>query len=133
MHEWSLTVPVAKLDDEQQIVTGWALILTDAQGRSVVDSQGDMIAVAELEKAAHELVLSGGAGKTDDMHERFGVGDVVESLVVTAEKRKALGLGDGPDGWAVTMKIRDAKTWADVKAGRKLELSIYGSARRTDA
>lgn len=130
MQQWSLTVPVAKLDEERRLVTGWASIANDAQGRPVIDAEGDIIPVVELEKAAHDLMLSGGAGKTDDMHQRFGVGDVVESLVVTAEKRAALGLGTGPAGWIVTMKVNDDKTWADVKAGKKLELSIYGTGRR---
>ena len=128
---FSITASVAKLDDEKQLVTGWAVISNDASGRPVIDAQGDLIPLAELEKAAHELVLTGGADKTDDMHERFKVGDVVEAMVVTKAKREALGMGPGPEGLVVTMKVRDAKTWADVKAGKKLELSIFGTGQRS--
>ena len=71
-------------------VTGWASIITKSDGTPIIDFGGDIIPVGELEKAAHAAFLtSGGKGKAGDMHEVTGVADVVESFVVTREKRKS--------------------------------------------
>lgn len=133
MFDVTITVPVAKLNVEQGIVTGWASIVTDADGVPIIDSEGDVIPIDELEKAVH-LAFSerDGRGKVGDMHEKMGVGDIVESIVLTKEKRLALGLGDGPEGWVVTLKIHDKKTLDKLKRGERLELSIRGTADAED-
>lgn len=128
MHEWSVAIPIVKADAEKRLATGWAVIAADADGSYVEDHQGDIIEVDDLEKAAHQALRS--KATAGDMHERTGLGEIVESMVVTAEKREALGFGKGPSGWVVTMKIHDDALWADIKAGKKLELSIHGTGRR---
>lgn len=121
---------VKKVNTDQRLVTGWASVVTDAQGNALVDHQGDVIPIAELEKAVHAMFLDGGVEKGGDMHQRMGTADIVESFVVTKEKREALGFGPGPEGWVITMKVNDDKQWEDIKSGKKLEFSIAGEAER---
>lgn len=130
-HAFSASLEIRKVDAEKREITGWASVSLDNEGRPVVDSQGDHIPLDELEAAAHEaFARDEGRAVAGDMHKRVGVGTIIESMVLTAEKRAALGLGEGPQGWVVTMKIHDDKTWADIKSGRKMELSIAGMAER---
>ncbi len=60
-----------------------------------------------------------------------GVLDVVESFVVTLEKREALGLGEGPEGWIATFRVNDDKVWQNIKAGELPELSLKATAMGT--
>lgn len=130
MDNFVCKIPITKLAGEQQLVTGWASVVEDANGNPIVDLQGDLIPIEELERAAHEALLDGGKDKGGDMHESMRVADIVESFVVTREKRAALGFGEGPAGWVVTLKIKDKDLWSQIKSGEKLELSIAGEAER---
>lgn len=133
-HSFGVSIPVVKVDAEQRLVTGWASLATDGGGKPVIDSQGDIIPIDELEKAAHEAFKAGGAGRAGDMHETPNTADIVESFVATPEKMKALGYdSDGKSGWIVTLKVNDDEQWALVKSGQRLELSIRGTAERVAA
>lgn len=133
MSAWAVTIPVKKLDAIEGLVTGWASVVTDDNGIPIIDSQGDVIPAHELEKAAQAAFRDlGGAGRAGDMHERTGVADIVESFVLTREKRAALGLGDGPEGWIVTLKVTDPNLLKEITDGEKLELSIHGEAVREE-
>lgn len=129
---WGLKIHVSKAQatsDDEATVTGWASVVTDEHGVPIIDYDGDIIPVRELEKAAQTaFVDAGGKGRAGDMHERTGVADIVESMVLTKEKRQALGLGEGPEGWVVTLKVRDKQLVKDIRSGRKLELSLHGEA-----
>ena len=62
-----------------------------------------------------------------------GVGVLVESVVFTAEKRRAMGVGDAvPDGWWVGYLIRDEDTWRRIVEGEYTMFSIEGAAWRED-
>jgi len=125
---FQLRLPVSKLDDESGEVTGWAAISTEPDGTPVIDHHDEHIPVAELRKAAAELVLAGGRGRAGEMHDRR-VGDVIESMVFDKAKAKALGFGDGSlEGWAVTLKLLDAEARERARNGERPELSIYGTA-----
>ena len=132
-HNWECRISIAKYDQEQGVLVGWASLSTDQQGRPFVDAQGDIIPIEEIEKAAHALMQSGGTGKADVMHQVFGVGDIVESLVLTSAKRDALKLGDGPQGWVVAIKVNSPEVREAIKAGAALELSIFGKSRWVNA
>jgi len=126
---FSLSLPVAKFDDQNGIVTGWAA-LSSADGEPLIDFHNELLLVSELEKTAHGLMIDGGAGKAGEMH-ADRVGDVVESMVISKEKAAALGLGDvKTEGWVVSMKLRDPGAIARVKNGERSELSIHGNARK---
>jgi hypothetical protein len=123
-------IPVVATSVPRGEVTGWAALSTDDDGNPVFDGYGHYIPIYELEKAVHEaFVTTSGKGVVGDMHERQGVGDLVETFVVDDAKRAALGFGEGRQGWAVTAAIRDATSLRDVLDGRKLELSLRGWGR----
>lgn len=126
MAEWSTRVAIAKRDDEQHLVFGWAYTATDESGALLTDYDGHQIPVEELEAAAYEYVAV--ARGTDEMHERTGIGVLVESVILTPEKREAMGLPAGATRWWVGFRVTDPGTWERVKSGALAELSIKGQA-----
>jgi hypothetical protein len=131
MSETTFLVPIKKIDEDQRLVFGWASVVEDEHGNSVVDSQGDVIPVAELEQAAYEFVLR--YRQAGEMHERAGsdVGDLVESVVLTKAKREAMGLPPGPTGWFVGFKLAP-DVFAKVKSGEYQDFSIGGACVARD-
>ncbi len=121
---------ILKVDHEERIVFGWASVISE-KGKTVVDSQGDMIREDVLAKAARQFVLDERAGKVMHMGKR--VADVVESIVFTEELQKILGIDLGKVGWFVAFKIRDEKVWKKVKSGELSMFSIGGTGVRVNA
>lgn len=125
----------SKVDSDKRQVFGWASIV-EMNGRPVVDLQGDYISIDEVEKAAYSYVHK--SRKGGDMHLRDGdqavhKSDMIESFVVTPEKKKALGLPDDtPTGWWVGYQVNDDALWAKVKSGERTGFSIHGRGRRSD-
>ena len=124
---------VAGKSGDEHLVFGWAWVANGTDGRPVVDSQGDAIEPEELEQAAYQHVLefrSAGGGHDPKLR---GVGVLVESVVFTAEKRRAMGVCDAvPDGWWVGYLIRDEDTWRRIVEGEYTMFSIEGAAWRED-
>lgn len=123
-----LTDPVLKRDDEQRIVWGWASVTTE-RGTPVVDTQGDIISTEVMQKAAHRFMV-GRVSKS--MHRGRQTGEVVDSIMFTAELQKALGIDLGREGWFVGVKVHDDATWAKVKDGTFTGFSIGGKGIRTE-
>jgi hypothetical protein len=128
--EFTLRLDVQKALPDQQLIFGWASIST-VNGVEVVDKQDDIIPIIHLEKAAYDFTLY--SRQHGSMHERIGTGDMVESMVFTAEKR-ALGIiaknekGELLEGWWTGFRVNDPNTWALAKAGKLPEFSIGGKA-----
>ena len=131
--EFGVFCEISKVDDDKRQVFGWASI-SKKDGMVITDHQGDSIDTEELEKAAYKYMLDSRKGghehqKTDEgpLH----VADVIESFVVTDEKKKAMGLADDvPEGWWIGMKVNDDKVWELAKSGELAGFSIHGSGRR---
>ena len=86
----------------------------------------------ELEKAAYnfvELYREGG-----EMHERGGAAVLIESVVFTKEKMKAMGIQEGtvPEGWWIGFRVLDPDVWEKVKDGTYSMFSIEGEANRVE-
>lgn len=115
---------VTKIDDENFLVFGYASVA------DVEDSQGDVIKIDELEKAAYNYVLTSRTGGA--MHEVMGVAKLVESIVFTPEKLEMLGLSKDalPHGWFVGFKVNDTDAWQKIKQGDYKMFSIGGRAIR---
>lgn len=112
---------------------GFLSVARSADGQMVVDSHGSQIPVEELERAAHRYLAE--ARGVGEMHERLGVGVVIESCVLTREKQAALpprGIPEGHvhEGWFVGFRVDDPETWDKVKRGELRAFSIGGTARR---
>lgn len=121
---------IVKADADQNMVFGWASVIENADGTPAVDSQGDVIYPDELEKAAYKFVLE--VRKAGEMHRRVeGVGELVESVVLTKAKREAMGLPAGVTGWWVGFKVAP-EVFAKVKSGEYGGFSIGGRGSRKE-
>ena len=125
--EWDLPFQVIKAEPDRQLVFGWASIATEG-GKPIIDKQDDVILPEDLEAAAYDFVLY--SRTMGDMHEKRGVGRIVESMVFTKEKQEALGIDLGIEGWWVGWKVDDPETWSAIRAGRYPEFSIGGRGER---
>lgn len=115
---------------DQHLVFGWASVAVKAGGEQVEDLQGDVIDPEDLEKAAYEFVEYSGSANV--MHKGRSVGRLVESLMVTPEKLKAMGLPEDaiakmPQGHWVGFRV-SPETFAKVKSGALKMFSIEGTA-----
>lgn len=134
-----LTAQIAKVDDEQQIVFGWASVSVGKDGQLLVDRQGDVISPEELEFAAYDFVLN--SRQSDSMHDEVTKAHLVESMVFTADKMEKMGLTFKPDTllaksdggvcmWWTGFYVSDAAIWKRVREGDFQAFSIGGSAVR---
>ena len=123
---------IKKADEDQHLVFGWANVSERVDGEEVCDLQGDMVTPEELEKAAYEYVLNWHTGGEE--HDPFLQNKcrMVESVVFTKEKLKAMGIPEGivPLGWWIGFKVDDEKTWQLVKDGTYQMFSIAGKGKR---
>lgn len=126
---------VCKMNTEKKQVFGWASVI-ELDGKPVVDLQDDVMTIETIEKAAYKYVH--GSRKGGHQHQREGdeplhVSDMIESFVLTPEKKEAMGLPDTtPTGWWVGFKVNDEQTWQDYKSGKLKDFSIHGSGRRVE-
>ena len=125
---------IKKADDEKMQIFGWANVALTENGEQIEDWQGDMIDPEDLEQAAYEYVLLYGDG--GEMHDSptHVVSKLIESVVFTEEKMKAMGIPEGsvPFGWWVGFQILDEDVWKKVKNGTYRMFSIEGTAERVE-
>lgn len=121
---------VVKSKEDEQLVFGWANIAIDAEGRFPLDWDGDVTTPEHLEKAAYNFVLKYRA--TGEQHEGEVKGNLVESVMFTKEKQRAMGIPEGivPEGWWVGFHIPDAEVFAKIKSGEYKMFSVEGTAKR---
>lgn len=128
---WSTPFQITKADPDRQMIFGWASVVTK-NGEAVIDRQGDIIPVPEMENAAYNFVLF--ARQHGDMHRKVGTGRLIESMAFTLEKQDALGIvlkdetGDRIEAWWTGFLVDDADLWAAHKRGERPEFSIGGMA-----
>lgn len=121
---------IAKVDEDERTVFGWASVVTKG-GKLIVDKQGDVIEPQVLESAAYDYMLD--SRRHGHMHTTvFEDSGIIESMMFTAEKQKALGIDLGQEGWWVGYYVKHDDMWADIKAGKLPEFSIGGLAVPVD-
>lgn len=126
-----IPIQIQKIDEDRRIAFGWASVV-ESQSGVVIDSQDDILDSDTLEKAVYEYVLL--SRDADEMHEKRGVGRLVESLYFTPDKIEKLGIPAGTlkTGWWVGFKVDDETVWQKVKDGVYKMFSIYGTGRREE-
>lgn len=144
--DFELAGTFSKLDTDKRLAFGWASVCK-VDGEILEDRQGDLVDPDQIEDLVYEYNLKQRTG--GDMHlrtdgidvyeqqfERPGdtpvhVADLVESIMFTAEKKRALGLPDDyPEGWWVGFKYHDDDVWDDIKSGRRGAFSVHGTGIR---
>jgi hypothetical protein len=123
---------VVKSVEEKQMVSGWANISINANGEHPLDWEGDIIPPAVLEKAAINFMIK--HRQSGVQHEGDSVGTVVESVMFTKEKMKAIGIPENtvPEGWFITVKVHDKEVFKKVKEGKYRMFSIQGVAKKLE-
>ena len=121
----SANASILKMDADQRIVWGWAYVSTQ-DGELLVDSQGDSIEPAEMEKMANSFMEDARVAKA--MHDGDQIGDVIHSFPMTNELMKAFGISSNREGWLIAMKIHSDEAWDAVKTGKFTGFSIGGKA-----
>ena len=122
-------IKIEKIDEDERIVFGFFSVV-EKDGEPVVDREGDVIAPEDLEKAVYEFVLK--SRVAGENHLKKGVGQLIESIVLTKEKQAALGIDIGKVAWWGGFKIFDDDVWKAVKEKQYLAFSIGGTAERAD-
>lgn len=124
--EW--TVPLWKADDapdDDGPLTVYGVVLQPG----IPDSQGDVLSAGEIEKAAHEYLVT--SRKQDLQHnETAAAVDVVESYIAPADLIVA-GRPVVKGAWVMASDIRDPAIKAGVRKGEITGYSIGGTAVRT--
>ena len=124
-------VTVAKgLPMKDGLVWGWASVA------DLVDHQNDVIDETEMQKMAHRFLT--GSRTAGVMHAKgpdgqpVQVGEVCESVVLTKELQRTLGIDLKKSGWLVGMRITDPKVKQMVADGVLKSFSIGGKGRREE-
>jgi hypothetical protein len=131
----SLTTPGAM---KQGLVYGWASVI-EKNGKVVTDHQGDRISVDELTKAAHDYMSNSRIGGAMHMHDSdkpdtpLSAGEVVESMVMSHDLQKALGIDLGRVGWLIGYRIDDEHVRKAAASGTLPAFSIGGKGVRSAA
>lgn len=123
---------ITKADEDKRLVFGWANVATRANGDVIQDWQNDIVTPEELEKSAYQYVLDFRDGGEEHMQGLRKKCRMVESVVFTEEKLKAMGipLGTVPLGWWIGFYVDDDSAWEKVKNGTYTQFSIEGSGKR---
>ena len=118
--------------DEMQNVFGVVMVSQMADGKYVVDLDGDMIEQEELEKMAYKYMQL--YRTVDENHENSIDAMCIESFVITPEKCTIYGLTSNlyKCAWFCGFHIDDIDVWYKIKAGEYQAFSIGGSAIRED-
>lgn len=124
----------SKFDDDKKRAYGWASVV-ELEGVPVVDRQGDVIDLEDLEEAAYVYVRK--SRITGDMHRRthddmpHRVGELIESVVFTPDKCEAMGVSKSLSGkWWIGTQVEDPEAWELVKKGARSGFSVHGKGIR---
>lgn len=123
---------ITKADDDKRLVFGWALVSATSDGQQIIDHQGDIVDQDELEEGAYEYVLNFRDAGEEHIGSLRKKARMVESVVFTEEKLKAMGIPQGtvPYGWWIGFYVDDDDTWEKIKSGHYKMFSIEGKAVR---
>lgn len=140
----SLVFQIQKRDDDRRLVFGWASVAVKSDGSLPNDAHGDVIDTPEVQRAWEDAFYTyvQEVAKGDDMHEFFGVADLVECCVFTPEKTasiaKSLGLSGESKfvgawvGYRLPETKRGEDAWQAVKRGERNAFSIVATVTREE-
>lgn len=112
------------------LVFGYCSTVADTEGNLLIDDGRDMIPPYVIEDAAYEYNAK--HRQSSVMHVLRGQGELIESVILTAEKRQAMGLEPGPTAWWVGFRVTNPDTLAAIKSGELSEFSVGGWSQKKD-
>lgn len=128
---------IAKIDTEKRIVTAVVSVASGGDGQPIVDHDGDVIDIDDLELAFIKAFAKGGSEMGGRMHQQVGGAHVVQHMTFSKDEWSGLadlmGIPDMRSAWEVGIAkffVRDDALWEEVKSGALPELSIAGKAVR---
>lgn len=121
---------VSKSNSALGLVSGWANVAVNANGSIPMDWQDDIIMPDVLEKAAIGFMRDYRGSGVEHIGNVQGI--VVESMVFTKDKQRAIGIPEGcvPEGWFITVQVLDQVLFEEVKSGKYKMFSIQGKAKK---
>jgi hypothetical protein len=121
---------IAKAEDTQRRLFGWASIAVMKNGQSLLDLQGDVIEIEDLAEGWYGYVKE--SGELNFLHREDCRASLIEAIVFTPEKLDALGLPPDalPLGAWVGYELDDEADYQRVKDAGYFMFSIEGSALR---
>lgn len=125
-----LEAAIAKSDDEQRRIWGYASIAVMKDGTQLVDLQGDAIDIEDLEAGWYLYVKQ--SGELNFQHRGPVRGHLIEAVVFTPEKLALWGLASDalPLAAWVGYEIDDPDDYAVLKDAGFVMFSIEGSGLR---
>ncbi|HFE38235.1 MAG TPA: hypothetical protein ENK06_07440 [Gammaproteobacteria bacterium] len=116
------TVPILKTDEEKRLVYG--IVYSPDE----VDSEGDTMTAADIEKMAYNFMAQKRTQQVDKQHDgEADEGFVAESWIL--KDGDPLFPDENTGAWAVGIKVVDDETWEQVKTGEIGGLSMGGFAK----
>lgn len=115
-----------KASDSLGVIFGWAAV-ESIDGQPYIDSQDDLVEVAEMTKAL--LPFMQGDRKIKIGHDGGAVGELIFSWPLDDEITKAFDISCPVRGVLIGVKVDDS-TMRAYKAGKLPGFSIAGKARR---
>lgn len=127
-----LRADIAKSDDSQQRIFGWVSIAVRKDGETLIDLQGDVIDIGDLEEAWYAYVVE--SSELNYLHVGKTRGYLIESMVFTPDKIAALGLAPDavPLGVWGGFHIPDRHDYDILKTQGYFMYSIEGEAYREE-
>lgn len=121
----SITVAIAKANEEEQTVTGVVL------QPEVVDGQGDIMSSDVIKETAYNFLANFNAKtKLGLQHSTFPKGKLALVESYLAPMNFVLGSKTVKQGsWIMTVKVLDSALWKKVKDGKITGFSIGGRAK----
>lgn len=120
-------------DASNQCLFGWAYARTTKDGEQSIDHSGEFVKAEDFESL--ELAVYGynlASREADTQHDMIAKGYLIESVVFTKEKIKAMGIPEGIVPEAVWMGyfFPDEDVWKQIIEMPNPMFSIYGSAKK---
>ena len=128
--EVSTFEPMIK-DESQHLLFGWAYVAVSKDGEQMIDHSGEFIKEENFEDLENATYLFNIAYRDADIrHSCIAKGQLVESIVMTKEKQRAMGIPEGtvPLGIWMGYFFEKDEDWAEIAKMDSPMYSLYGSA-----
>ena len=111
------------INKQSKVAYGWAYVSTK-KGELQEDHSGDSWKIEEVVKTAHDFVCECRVG--GESHIYKGGAELVESIVLSNDIQKMLGIDLEMEGWLVGFRITDETLLEKVEKGDYAMFSIGG-------